>query len=59
LWWREKVDALDSLRDHLSVPMRKKMVALVVLANSVIARNDWYVEQLLLFKISGFIKPKC
>jgi hypothetical protein len=42
--------------------MRKKMVVLVVLlvlANPVIARNDWYVEQLLLFKISGFMKPKC
>ena len=59
LWWRAKVDAPDSLGDHMSVPMTKKMVVLVVLANPVIARNDWYVEQLLLFKISGFMKPKC
>jgi hypothetical protein len=44
VWRREKIDTSGSSRDHLSVPMKKKMVVLVILDNPVNASNDWYVE---------------
>jgi hypothetical protein len=57
VWWREKSDTPGSLGDHLSVPMKKKIVVLVILDNPVNASNDWYFE--LLFKILGFMTPEC